>query len=279
MVLIHGVLNDLRSWEHQLEGLAPHYRVIAYSRRYHYPNDPPPPSARSSIDSLVEELVGLLRTLGCAPAHLVGASSGGFIALRAAQRFGDAVKSVVAAEPPVLPLLGVDVPPTPRQLLRLILTDPVTGLKLVRFAANVIGPARRALERGDDQLAVDTFVEGVLGRRAFAELTPASHRQIHDNVGAFKAQLLAGFPEIGPADVRRIAAPTLLITGERSSSVLHSVTDRLAHLLPRSERVDLEDASHLMYLDRPEAFNRAVLGFLGRHEGHGGQAPEADRLA
>ncbi len=174
------------------------------------------------------------------------------------------MRSVVAAEPPILPLLGVSVPPTPWQLLRLLVTDPVTGVKLVRFGAKVIGPARRALERGDDQLGLDTFVAGVLGERAFAELPDAIYQQARDNVAAFKAQLLAGFPEFAAADARQITAPTLLITGESSSPVLHAVTDRLARLLPESERVDFEDASHLMYLDRPEAFNRAVLGFLRR---------------
>lgn len=91
------------------------------------------------------------------------------------------------------------------------------------------------------------------------------HQQIHDNVQAFKAQLRAGFPAFGEDDARRISAPTLIVNGERGAPVLHQVSDRLERLMPRAERVRIENTSHLMYADDPEAFNHEVLTFLQRH--------------
>src|SRR5262245_61249813 len=38
VVLVHGSVFDYREWSKQIKPLARHYRVIAYSRRYHWPN-------------------------------------------------------------------------------------------------------------------------------------------------------------------------------------------------------------------------------------------------
>src|SRR6266498_1583759 len=35
VVLVHGSVSDYREWSKQMSQLARHYRVIAYSRRYH----------------------------------------------------------------------------------------------------------------------------------------------------------------------------------------------------------------------------------------------------
>ena len=41
VILLHGGQGDYRAWQPQVVVLKPHYRVISYSRRYHYPNDNP----------------------------------------------------------------------------------------------------------------------------------------------------------------------------------------------------------------------------------------------
>lgn len=151
------------------------------------------------------------------------------------------------------------------QLLRLLVRDPRTGIEVIRFGAKGIGPTVRAFERGDDERGLETFVTAALGREDYANLTADMRQQIHDNVQPFKAQLRAGFPAFGENDARRISAPTLLVNGERGAPVLHQVTDRLEKLMPEVERIQIDDTSHLMYADDPEAFNDAVLTFLQRH--------------
>ncbi|HLT29013.1 MAG TPA: alpha/beta hydrolase, partial [Myxococcaceae bacterium] len=39
VILIHGGFSDMRTWEANLEAFRERYRVITYSRRYHWPND------------------------------------------------------------------------------------------------------------------------------------------------------------------------------------------------------------------------------------------------
>ena len=38
VIFVHGALVDYRRWAAQFDPFAQHYRMIAYSRRYNYPN-------------------------------------------------------------------------------------------------------------------------------------------------------------------------------------------------------------------------------------------------
>ncbi|HSJ46211.1 MAG TPA: alpha/beta hydrolase [Euzebyales bacterium] len=265
VVFVHGGLNDLRAWNKQLPAFASTYRTVAYSCRSYYPNERPLVGVAITLDTHVDDLVGLLRALDLTPAHLIGASNGGFVCLLLARRMPELVRTLVLADPPVLPLLGVSVPPRPTQLLRLLLRDPRTGIDVIRFGAKGIGPTIRAFTRGDDERGLEIFVTAALGRADSANLSADMRCQIRDNVQPFKAQLRAGFPAFDEDDARRISAPTLLVNGERGAPVLHRVTDKLERLMLRAERIHIPDTSHLMYADDPEAFNHAVLKFLERH--------------
>jgi pimeloyl-ACP methyl ester carboxylesterase len=41
VILLHDDESDYRAWEPQMHELARSFRVIAYSRRYHFPNQNP----------------------------------------------------------------------------------------------------------------------------------------------------------------------------------------------------------------------------------------------
>jgi pimeloyl-ACP methyl ester carboxylesterase len=265
VVFVHGGLNDVRAWNRQLPAFASTYRTVAYSCRSYHPNEQSPAGATVTLDTHVDDLADVLGTLHLAPAHLIGASNGGLVCLLLARRMPELVRTLVLADPPVLSLLGVSVPPRPTQLVRLLLHDPRTGIAVMWFGATGIGPSIRAFKRGDDRRAVEVFVTAALGRGDAANLPADMQRQIRDNIEPFKAQLRTGFPAFDEDDARRIKAPVLLVNGERGAPVLHRVTDKLERSLPRAERVSIPDTSHLMYADDPEAFNQAVLTFLQRH--------------
>lgn len=40
LVLVHGSASDLRTWHPQQEALAERFRVVRFSRRFHWPNEP-----------------------------------------------------------------------------------------------------------------------------------------------------------------------------------------------------------------------------------------------
>jgi pimeloyl-ACP methyl ester carboxylesterase len=62
-----------------------------------------------------------------------------------------------------------------------------------------------------------------------------------------------------------VKVPTLVVTGDEDVADIHRIADRLAAGIPRAERATIADAAHLPSLERPEEFDRIVLGFLAEH--------------
>jgi pimeloyl-ACP methyl ester carboxylesterase len=102
VVLAHGGLADYREWGPQMDRFAQAYHVIAYSRRYNYPNQ----AREIALDhsALVEaaDLAALIGALKLDRPHVVGYSYGAFTALCLAMEHPALVRSLVLAEPPVL---------------------------------------------------------------------------------------------------------------------------------------------------------------------------------
>jgi pimeloyl-ACP methyl ester carboxylesterase len=265
VVFVHGSASDLRSWEQQLPTIGTSYRAIAYSRRYARPNQDIEPGADDQMFPHVEDLSALLRMLDAAPAHLVGHSWGAFICLLTAIRDPQLVRSMVLAEPPVLSLF-MSTPPRPAELGRLFVRRPRAARVLLSFAVKSALPAVKAFRRGDDQQAMQTFAYGMLGKEAYERLPEERKQQLRENLNTLKAQLLgAGFPPLSEDEVRRVATPTLLMTGERSPAYPLLLTDRLQELLPNADHLEIAGASHSMAEENACAVNEAILGFLARH--------------
>ena len=79
VVLIHGALDDYREWSPQIRPFSEHYRVVAYSRRYNYPNDNPETADHSAIVE-ARDLASLLDALKLERPVVIGHSLGGMIA-------------------------------------------------------------------------------------------------------------------------------------------------------------------------------------------------------
>jgi len=62
-----------------------------------------------------------------------------------------------------------------------------------------------------------------------------------------------------------IAVPTLILTGDEDVGDVHEIAERLAREIPGAERATIADAAHLPNLERPDEFDRIVLGFLEQH--------------
>ena len=89
---------------------------------------------------------------------------------------------------------------------------------------------------------------------------------MHDNRSNVKAELLgSGLVPLDAKELRKVEAPALLVTAEKSIGLFHRLTDRLEELLPRADRVEIPGASHLMHEDDADAYNRAVRAFLLKH--------------
>lgn len=262
LVLVHGSASDQRTWHGQQAAFGERFRVIAYSRRYHWPNEPIAEGADYSMLEQVDDLGAFLEAAGAAPAHLVGHSYGGFLCLLLAIRQPHLVRTLVLAEPPVVTLF-VSSTPRASEVLKLLLTRPRTALAILKFGATGIAPAIKAARRGDMAAANEVFGKAVLGREFYERLSAERREQVRLNTT--RAELTgSGFAPLDADAVRRVRAPTLLIGGTRSPALFQRLTDRLEELLPNSERVRIDGASHIAHEDNAPAYNQAVLSFLQR---------------
>jgi non-heme chloroperoxidase len=252
VILVHGSLGDFRSWRFQLEPFSQHYRVIAYSRRYHYPNRWTGDGSDYSAALHAEDLAALIRALALDLAFVVGASYGAFTTLLLADRYPQLVRAFVLGEPPILPWLK----------------DTPTGQPLYdAFMTGAWEPARQAFQQGNLEDGVRRFIDGVSAQGAFDRLPPPARTSMMDNAPEMQAETTA--PNYFPPFTREVAwginAPVLLVNGELSPRMFHVITDDLERCLPNNQRVMIPGASHAIQSGNPQAYNEAVLAFLAEH--------------
>ena len=252
LVLVHGTLETLDSWRPQIDAFATRFRVIAYSRRYHPPNAPRPDGEAYSLSLHADDLIRLIEALGLERVHLVGSCYGAYVALLVTMRRPDLVRSLVVAEPPIIPWLAR----TPE------------GDSLRRaFEATVLEPTRRAFARGDSVGGVRRFLDGVSGRPGhFDALTEAARAALLPLASELRLELRTDpavyMPPLSCANVGRIRNSVLLVSGERSPPLFRLITEELARCLPAEEVAGVPGAGHASHADNPPSYNAVVLRFL-----------------
>lgn len=262
VVLVHGGVSDLRSWSNQLPVLSEHFRTICYSRRYHAPNTAIGDTAPDPIQKHVDDLAQLIEQLGASPAHICGHSWGGLISLMCAIQKPHLIRSLVLIEPPTVSL-HVEIPPKPLQLIKLLLTSPKLGIAIAKLGAKAFGPAEKAFERGDDKSAIEYFGRGVLGDKAYDNLSPERYQQVWDNRGPDRAQALCqGFPDLRHAPISEIAIPVLLVSGSLSPPVFRFLNEFLVGKLTNGQHHVVSGASHIVQEDAPNELNSTVMSFF-----------------
>ena len=252
VIFVHGSLNDFRAWGSQIEPFSKRYHVIAYSRRYHYPNAWVGEGRDYSAVLHAEDLAALINGLKLGKAHIVASSYGAYTSLLLASRHPKLIRSLVLGEPPLFPWL---------------LNIPGGDTLLAAFITNAWEPARQAFRRGDLEQGVRLFINGVLGEGAFEKLPQPVLSSLMDNALEMKAETSAPnlFPLFSCEDVRKIKAPTLLLKGELSPQIFHLIIDELERCFPNKERAVIPGASHSMHTGNPQVYNETVLAFLAKH--------------
>lgn len=248
LILLHGGQGDYRAWAQHIEVLSPHYRVISYSRRLHYPNKNPISADYSPLVD-ARDLAALINELDLGAVHLVGTSIGAFAALALALEHPSMVRTLVLAEPPILTWA----------------TGLPGGDALYRdFMARTHEKATPAFAAGDDEGALRMFIDAFDGAGAFDALPDERRRTIMQNVGYFKAITLASdpYPNLPRSSVAQVSMPALVVRGEHTHELDVLVSDELVSVLPNARLVVIPEAGHSSPRQNPRAFLAAVLDFL-----------------
>ena len=252
VVFVHGSLGTLESWGPQIDAFATRFRVIAYSRRYHWPNAAQPDGQEYTLSLHADDLIGLIEALGLERVHLVASSYGAYVALLVTLRRPDLVRSLVLAEPPILPWLG---------------RTPAGDSLLHTFDRTVFKAARAAFVRDDSVGAVQRFWDGLAGATSpFDALPEGARARLLRSVFELRLETRADPADYMPAlackDIGGIRSPVLLVTGERSPRMFHIINEELARCLAAEETVTVPGAGHGVNADNAGFYNGAVLQFL-----------------
>jgi 3-oxoadipate enol-lactonase len=117
------------------------------------------------------------------------------------------------------------------------------------------------------------MVEGTLSRW-FTGGFRSARRDVCGRVEAMiRATPVAGYagccnaiPKINfTSRLKEISCPTLVIVGEQDAGTPVEMAREIHAAMPGSELVIIPSASHLSNIEQPEAFNRALSGFLQKH--------------
>lgn len=249
LVFVHGGMGDWTSWAPQWDAFRPHYRCLAYSRRYSSPNANRLTSHSHSVLDEANDLEALLDHWGTGPAVLVGTSYGAYTALQVALQAPDKVRALALTEPPVLAF-----------------TDrvPGGGDALAAFQREVLEPSNEAFAQGRYDLAVRILTQGINGSGPGEASTPEGKSRRLKNANAMRALAMSSnpYPALDEAAMLRLAVPTLLLSGANTPAVHRATFEAVRQRLPQAHVVEIADSGHGVHRDAPEAFNRVVLGFL-----------------
>jgi pimeloyl-ACP methyl ester carboxylesterase len=252
VILVHGGLGDYRTWAAQMTPFSKHFRVIAYSRRYHFPNHWVGDASDYSLKLHVKDLIAFILTLGRGPVHLVGHSYGGAVAAIAAAEHPELIRSLVLIEPRLLQLLPKTLETDTYHAERRELTQKVIGL----------------LRAGDEKQAVKSFLTFTRGAVGEEKISASVLEVMEDNVHTLRPMLAAVEPPntFVCEDAQRIRVPVLLVRGELSPKIYAPLMSQLQKCLQKSEQVTIIGSSHGVMQENPQDFNGTVLKFLRRHK-------------
>lgn len=249
IVLVHGGLSDYREWGPQMDRFAQSHRVIAYSQRYYYPNQNLPIVDEYTTLVDAEDLAALLHALKLERTHVIGNSSGAFIALAMALAHPALVHTLTLTEPPILHWAS-DLPGG----------DAV----LADFMGTFWEPVGAAFRQGDKELALRTSLQFFIGVDVLDELPTEVRQPLEENLGGWEAFTTSHdcFPMLDKAKAAQLPMPILLLTAPHTLPLHQLVNAELVRLLPQAQHVMIGDATHEMWSEQPAACGAAVLAFL-----------------
>lgn len=251
VVLLHGGALDMRMWEQQLPALAAGHTVVRLDARGHGRSSTPTGPFRQCDD-----VAAVIRALELGPAVLVGVSMGAAAAVDTALEHPDVVRGVVACSGGATRHAGLG---------QGDFRDPWL---LERFAA--LDAAARAR---DAAAWTEIYLEaGLVGpHRTVADVDPELVARCRKMITETLAVHVAPGPGPAPTPVAdapdrigTVAVPLLGVVGTLDVPDHLRMVRELVDGVPGAEYAEIEGAAHLPNLERPDAFDALLRGFLAR---------------
>jgi len=250
VVFVHGAIADLRSWNAQQSPVLKPFRLVTYSRRYHYPNAWGGNGSDYTDANHERDLVALIREMGLGRVHLVGHGTGAQVALAVAKSRPELVRTLVLIEPQMAGVAG----------------DRPGFAPLAEQRDQVWAAMEKALKADDAEKAAKQLFDWANASPGAYDALPAPFKgEILDNARLLPFQLAHPPQPLLCGDLSALALPVLVVSGERSNPFYGAVADAIAACIPGALRETTPSAGHDLQRENPDAFNATLLGFLTAH--------------
>ncbi len=238
LILLHEGFADSRMFDDQIAAFAARYRVIRYDRHG---------SGRSGVPTVPythhDALRDLLRHLDVGQASVLGLSTGGAVAIDFTLAYPEIVDTLIPVDASVGGYTGSE------EILR---QWGEIGAALA--ARDVPGAVERTLRM---------WVDGP--RRTPDAIDPAVRERMRAMMTHYYTIRGDDPPPLEPPAVARLAeirVPTLIVVADGDQPDIIAQADLLHEGIAGVRKVVIPDVAHVPNMERPERFNRLVLGFL-----------------
>jgi pimeloyl-ACP methyl ester carboxylesterase len=138
------------------------------------------------------------------------------------------------------------------------------------FVRDFVAPALERHRVGDKAGAVDTFANGVFGADYADPLEhglPGAFDQAVADADAFFGQELPALQQwsFTQQDAIRIEQPVLAVLGQNTAPTFPERLELLCSWLPNVEPFELQEATHLLHVEKPGGMAEELASFFARH--------------
>jgi len=244
VVFVHAGIADSGMWDEQFDTLSAEFSVVRYDMRNFGQT-----VAGETAFADWEDLAAVMQKLAIESAFIVGASMGATVAVELALERPELVRGLILVSPGIFP--G---------------HEPSGEL---RRGWSKLG---QALDSGNTDRALDVELDMWVdraGHRPTAVREAVRRRVRQMNARAY--ELASDAPNRKPlrppalTRLKQIAAPTLIVTGDRDMPDIATIAKRLERGIPNVQTATVPDAAHILNMEQPDRFNELVLDFLHAH--------------
>ncbi|MBY0533121.1 MAG: 3-oxoadipate enol-lactonase [Xanthobacteraceae bacterium] len=234
LMMSNSLGTNLHMWDNQVAALAKRFRVVRYDTRGHGKTEAP--LYPYTFAMLGQDAIALMDTLKLTKVRFCGLSMGGMIGMWLARN-------------------------VPARIEQLVLCNTAA-----KFGLTEIWNQRIATVRTSGMKAITGAVIERWFTKEFREKSPKEIDRIVEALHATKPEGYAGnCAAIRDVDQRwsiyEIKTPTLVIGGKHDPATPYEAAELIAKRIPGAKLVGL-DAAHLSNIEQPDAFAKALNGFL-----------------
>jgi pimeloyl-ACP methyl ester carboxylesterase len=248
-VFLHAFPLDADMWTPQLLALPPGWTAVAPDLRGFGGSPPAPPAAvraDATLDEYAGDVVALLDSLGASRAAVCGCSMGGYAAFSLLRRAPDRIDGLLLAD--TRATADAEAARASRAAMLDLLDRQGAGAVAADMRAKLVGPSTHAARP-----AVVGAVDDMMRQATAAGIGFAVARMLNR-------------PD-SSASLASFRGPVCVAVGAEDALTPPSEAAAMAALVPGATLVTIPGAGHLSSLESPEAFNAAMLDWLGAVDG------------